>query len=188
VVRRALRVGTPEFLFHSLVAGHLFDPLSRLRGPRAAKPWCFPMHGKRSSLTGGRANAWCLLIHWKRLRGDLRKPGASFTRGSSSLSRGPGAWYLLIHGTRLSITGGRAKARCLLVHAEASVSHGGESDSQMPPCTRRRKRRSLYRGGKGKSAGCGASLYTDPDASPPPPPPRPRRPGARRSSRRTRPR
>ena len=51
-------------------------------------------------------------------RGQGRKPGASlYTR------------------KRLSLTGARAKAWCLLIHAEASLSHGDKGESLVPPYT-----------------------------------------------------
>ena len=55
-----------------------------------------------------------------------------YTRGSVSLSRGPGRkpGASLYTRKRLSLTGGsKAKAWCLLIHAEASLSHGGQGES-----------------------------------------------------------
>ena len=83
-----------------------------------------------ASNTGARANAWCSLIHAEASlshggQGESLVP--PYTRGSVSLSRGP--WLKpgasLYTRKRLSLTGAGAKAWCLLVHAEASPSHGG---------------------------------------------------------------
>ena len=61
----------------------------------------------------------------------------SYTRGSVSLPRGPGrkpGASFLYTRKRLSPTGARAKAwRLLLIHAEASLSHGGQGESLVPP-------------------------------------------------------
>ena len=84
---------------------------------------------KRAGLhTGARAKAWCLLIHAEASlslsRGPGRKPGASlYTRKRLSLSHGGQGESLVPPYTRgsvslsLSLTGARAKARCLLIHA-----------------------------------------------------------------------
>jgi hypothetical protein len=85
--------------------------------------WCSPGQGHRMSRnsrkhnTGGRARPWCLVIHAEASalalalsRGTGRKPGASFyTQKRLSLA--------------LSLTGDSAKALCLLMQAEASLSH-----------------------------------------------------------------
>ena len=61
-----------------------------------------------------------------------------YTRGNVSLSRGPGRkpGASLYTRKRLSLTGTRANAWCLLIHAEAPLSHGGQGESLVPPITR----------------------------------------------------
>jgi len=51
-------------------------------------------------------------------RGAARKPGAS------------------VNMRKLSLTGARTKACCLVIHAEASLSHGGQGETLVPPHTR----------------------------------------------------
>ena len=51
------------------------------------------------------------------------KPSAVNTRSTWGPVGGAKAWCLLIYAeASLSLTGGRAKAWCLLIHADASVS------------------------------------------------------------------
>ena len=67
---------------------------------------------------GGRAKAWCLIIHTEASlsRGPGRKPRASFyTRKRLSLSRGIGRKPGASSHTRKRL-GGRAKAWCLLLY------------------------------------------------------------------------
>ena len=91
------------------------------------KPGASSYTRKRLSLTGAKAKAWCLRIHAEASlshggQGESLVP--PYTRGSVSLSRGqrrkPGASSYT--RKRLSLTGARAKAWCLLIHAEASPS------------------------------------------------------------------
>ena len=60
------------------------------------------------------------------------------TRGSVPLSRGPGRRPGASSYTRKrpSLTGAWARAWCVLIHAEASPSHGGQGESLVPPHTR----------------------------------------------------
>jgi len=63
-----------------------------------------------------------------------------YTCARVSLSRGPGRKPGASSYTRkhlsLSLTGARAKAWCLLIHAEASLSHGGQGEKLVSPYTR----------------------------------------------------
>ena len=117
-----------------------------------AKAWCLHIHAEASlSLTGGRAKAWCLLIHAEASlsyggQGESLVP--PFTSGRVSLSRGPGRkpGASVYTRKRLSLTGGRAKAWCLLSHADSSLCHGGPGESMVPPYTRASVSRSLAGG------------------------------------------